>query len=59
LKEQLFAKDRSFVPPPDGIIFMNRLQFGFYSVLARLDVDADYRGVEEALCREARIPDLL
>ncbi|HET6338635.1 MAG TPA: AarF/ABC1/UbiB kinase family protein [Polyangiales bacterium] len=59
LKEQLFAKDRSFVPPPEGILFMNRLQFGFYSVLARLDVVADYRAVEEALCREANIPDLL
>jgi predicted unusual protein kinase regulating ubiquinone biosynthesis (AarF/ABC1/UbiB family) len=58
LKEQLFAKDRSFVPLPDGILFMNRLQFGFYSVLARLDVSADYRAVEEALCREANLPDL-
>lgn len=59
LKEQLFAKDRSFVPLPEGILFMNRLQFGFYSVLAQLDVSADYRGVEEALCREANLPDLL
>jgi predicted unusual protein kinase regulating ubiquinone biosynthesis (AarF/ABC1/UbiB family) len=59
LKEQLFAKDRSFVPPPDGILFMNRLQFGFYSVLAQLDVSADYREVEEAMCREARIAELL
>jgi hypothetical protein len=25
---------------------MNRLQFGFYSVLARLDVAADYASVE-------------
>jgi predicted unusual protein kinase regulating ubiquinone biosynthesis (AarF/ABC1/UbiB family) len=55
LKEQLFAKDGSFVSPPDGILFMNRLQFGFYSVLARLDVSADYRAVEDALCRDAGI----
>ena len=34
MKEHLFAKDKSFVPLPDGILFMNRLQFGFYSVLA-------------------------
>ena len=59
LKEQLFSKDKSFVPLPDGILFMNRLQFGFYSVLSRLDVAADYRGVEETLCREAGIPELL
>ena len=31
---------------PPGMVFMNRLQFGFYSVLARLDVAADYRAVE-------------
>ncbi len=35
-----------FTPLPHGMLFMNRLQFGFYSVLARLDVEADYRGVE-------------
>ncbi|MFO0756897.1 MAG: AarF/ABC1/UbiB kinase family protein [Byssovorax sp.] len=31
-----------FVPLPPGMLFMNRLQFGFYSVLARLDVEVDY-----------------
>lgn len=55
LKEQLFAKDRSFVPLPEGILFMNRLQFGFYSVLARLDVTADYRRVENEMCAQAGI----
>ncbi|HKU42666.1 MAG TPA: AarF/ABC1/UbiB kinase family protein [Polyangiales bacterium] len=59
LKEQLFAKDKSFVPLPDGILFMNRLQFGFYSVLARLEVAADYRRVEDELCVEAGIAELL
>jgi predicted unusual protein kinase regulating ubiquinone biosynthesis (AarF/ABC1/UbiB family) len=59
LKEQLFARDRSFVPMPEGLLFMNRLQFGFYSVLARLDVSVDYRAVEEAFCREAKLPELL
>jgi predicted unusual protein kinase regulating ubiquinone biosynthesis (AarF/ABC1/UbiB family) len=34
-----------FDMPPD-IIFFNRLQFGFYSVLARLDVEVDYRREE-------------
>jgi hypothetical protein len=59
LKEQLFAKDRSFVPLPDGILFMNRLQFGFYSVLARMDAAVDYRRVEDELCFEAQLTELL
>jgi predicted unusual protein kinase regulating ubiquinone biosynthesis (AarF/ABC1/UbiB family) len=59
LKEQLFSKDKSFVAPPEGILFMNRLQFGFFSVLARLDCSVDYRAVEEQFCREADIPELI
>ncbi len=31
---------------PTEMLFMNRLQFGFYSVLARLDVEVDYANVE-------------
>lgn len=31
---------------PGEMLFMNRLQFGFYSVLARLDVEVDYAMVE-------------
>jgi predicted unusual protein kinase regulating ubiquinone biosynthesis (AarF/ABC1/UbiB family) len=31
---------------PSEMLFMNRLQFGFYSVLARLDVEVDYASVE-------------
>jgi hypothetical protein len=34
------------VPMPRGTILMNRLQFGFYSVLARLDAEVDYAAVE-------------
>ncbi|MFZ5893541.1 MAG: ABC1 kinase family protein [Myxococcota bacterium] len=52
LKAQLFAKDRSFVMPPPGMAFMNRLQFGFYSVLAKLDVEADYAAVEQRFLGE-------
>lgn len=40
------AKDDSYVPFEEGIVFLNRLQFGFYSVLARLDVEVDYARVE-------------
>ena len=35
-----------FFPMPPEMVFINRLQFGFYSVLARLDVAVDYSGVE-------------
>lgn len=37
-----------FFAMPEDMLFVNRLQFGFYSVLARLDVEADYSGVERA-----------
>jgi hypothetical protein len=58
-KDVMFDKKSNFVPLPPGMLFMNRLQFGFYSVLARFDVDVDYRAVEEAFCREANIPELI
>ncbi|EDM80926.1 putative ATP-binding protein [Plesiocystis pacifica SIR-1] len=38
--------DDSYVPFEEGVFFLNRLQFGFYSVLARLDVEVDYAQVE-------------
>lgn len=47
-----FKKDET-VPLPKGMVFMNRLQFGFYSVLARLDVEVDYRAVERTFLGEA------
>ena len=37
---------------PPHMLFMNRLQFGFYSVLARLDVSVDYAEVERAFLGE-------
>jgi predicted unusual protein kinase regulating ubiquinone biosynthesis (AarF/ABC1/UbiB family) len=43
-----YKKDDGFVPFPEGMLFMNRLQFGFYSVLARLDAEVDYAAVERA-----------
>ncbi|HEY3494319.1 MAG TPA: AarF/ABC1/UbiB kinase family protein [Polyangiaceae bacterium] len=46
LKRLFWAKDGSFVMLPPAMLFLNRLQFGFYSVLARLDVRVDYAGVE-------------
>jgi predicted unusual protein kinase regulating ubiquinone biosynthesis (AarF/ABC1/UbiB family) len=36
-------------PLPSELLFLNRLQIGFYSVLARLEVDVDYREVHREL----------
>lgn len=42
-----FQMDTQYIfPMPTEILFMNRLQFGFYSVLARLDVEVDYAAIE-------------
>ncbi len=40
------AEKEEFFPMPPEMVFINRLQFGFYSVLARLDVEVDYSAVE-------------
>ncbi|WP_437979519.1 hypothetical protein [Sorangium sp. So ce117] len=42
-----------FIGMGRAMLYPNRLQFGFYSVLARLDVEADYAAVEGAFLREA------
>lgn len=48
LKRHMFDKDRSFVQLPPEMVFLNRLQFGFYSVIARLDVELDFAAIERA-----------
>jgi predicted unusual protein kinase regulating ubiquinone biosynthesis (AarF/ABC1/UbiB family) len=45
---------KEFFGLPRDMIFLNRLQFGFYSVLARLDVEVDYAEVERGFWH--RIP---
>lgn len=45
-KEVRGVKDSEVFVMPREMLFMNRLQFGFYSVLARLDVTVDFRRVE-------------
>lgn len=37
---------------PPHMLFVNRLQFGLYSVLAKLDVEVDYAAVESIIVRE-------
>lgn len=46
LKKRAFARHSGFVPLPASTVLLNRLQVGFFSVLARLDVEADYAAVE-------------
>ena len=54
MKQHVLAGDSGFVPLPEGVLFMNRLQFGFYSVLAQLgDVEVDYHQVERSFLEEA------
>jgi predicted unusual protein kinase regulating ubiquinone biosynthesis (AarF/ABC1/UbiB family) len=38
---------------PEGMLFMNRLQFGFYSILSRLDVEVDYRSLKRSIVLRA------
>jgi predicted unusual protein kinase regulating ubiquinone biosynthesis (AarF/ABC1/UbiB family) len=45
-------EEQFFTMPPE-MLFVNRLQFGFYSVLARLDVEADYASVERGFIPDA------
>jgi predicted unusual protein kinase regulating ubiquinone biosynthesis (AarF/ABC1/UbiB family) len=54
MKEAVILKENGkFVQLPPGMLFINRLQFGFYSVLARLDVAVDYVAIEKQFFQEA------
>lgn len=49
LKQHMLSKRSNPTPIPAGVLLLNRLQFGFYSVLARFDVETDYAAVERAI----------
>lgn len=49
MKRHMFDKRSNVTPPPSGLLLLNRLQFGFFSVLARLAVPADYAAIDRAL----------
>jgi predicted unusual protein kinase regulating ubiquinone biosynthesis (AarF/ABC1/UbiB family) len=49
MKQHMMNKRSNPTPIPAGVLLLNRLQFGFYSVLARLDVDADYARVDRSI----------
>ena len=53
LKKAMWSKDKSFVMLPPSMLLLNRLQFGFYSVLARLDARVDYADVERRFLADA------
>jgi predicted unusual protein kinase regulating ubiquinone biosynthesis (AarF/ABC1/UbiB family) len=55
LREGRAMKPGEFAPLPAGVLFMNRMQFGFYSVLARLDVEMDYAAIERSFLRDSGI----
>jgi predicted unusual protein kinase regulating ubiquinone biosynthesis (AarF/ABC1/UbiB family) len=52
-KKVMLSRGANPTLPPPHLAMMNRLQFGFYSVLARLDVEVDYRAIEQKILREA------
>jgi predicted unusual protein kinase regulating ubiquinone biosynthesis (AarF/ABC1/UbiB family) len=45
-------KDDEITPVSPDLFFINRLQFGFYSVLSRLDVTIDYAEIEKGFLHE-------
>ena len=51
--EEASGQRREVFALPPAMLFMNRLQFGFYSVLARLDVEVDYAAVERRFLHAA------
>ena len=51
--EAMRIRDDSFVPLQEGMLFVNRLQFGFYSVLAALDVTVDYASIERSYLQDS------
>ncbi len=48
-----------FVPMPEGLLFINRLEFGFFSIIARLNVTVDFRKVEAAYVSQELIDQAL
>lgn len=51
-KALLKGSRKDFKPVPAEWVFFNRLQLGFYSVLARLDVEVDYNAIDAAILAE-------
>lgn len=56
LKRQMLRRGANLTPVPQGLVLLNRLQFGFWSILARLDVTADYASVHRAILESRAAP---
>lgn len=54
LKRHLIDRRSNITPPPPGVALLNRLQFGFFSVLARLDAVVDYAALQRELLASVR-----
>ena len=52
-KRHMFDRDANVTPLPPALALLNRLQFGFYSVLARFDVAVDYIAVDREILKRA------
>ncbi|MBI5494223.1 MAG: AarF/ABC1/UbiB kinase family protein [Deltaproteobacteria bacterium] len=55
-RESAGYPDDEVSPMPEGLLFMNRMNFGFYSVLARLQVEVDYAAEERTFLVEDHAP---
>lgn len=53
-KFDLLRDRRHAMPFPPELALLNRLQFGLYSLLARLDVELDYAAIEREILAERR-----
>ncbi len=53
-RAMVFGPAGEFTPLPADLLFLNRLQLGFYSVLARLDVDVDYHSLDAEIVSDLR-----
>lgn len=55
LKKLALSRKSRMVAVPESTVLLNRLQFGFMSVVARLDVDVDYASIERRFFQQAGI----
>lgn len=55
MKKLTTARDSKIPAVPESTVLLNRLQFGFMSVLARLDAEVDYATIERSFFERAGI----
>lgn len=55
LKNEAFTRGSRIAPLPPSTALLNRLQFGFMSVVARLDAEVDYSSVERRFLEQAKL----